>query len=227
MFARIRFLATPWLWLGLSLAIWALGVGGRDLYALPGLVGLVLLGVWLRTGDLKGLWKKVAAFPGRQHKLVLAGYAGLATVFVATTVLKLYSFRWSVFDVGIYSNVVFHYEQGQVHSSFLGMSAWADHFTPSLAVLAPGFWIIPSAHWLTLGKCVAYLVTPLLVWWWLRQVPERRESARPLAVAFGGLWLLFYAPAVNSRIFEFSPSSLAPPLSWSRLPCWSANVGFG
>ena len=160
MFARIRFLATPWLWLGLSLAIWALGVGGRDLYALPGLVGLVLLGVWLRTGDLKGLWKKVAAFPGRQHKLVLAGYAGLATVFVATTVLKLYSFRWSVFDVGIYSNVVFHYEQGQVHSSFLGMSAWADHFTPSLAVLAPGFWIIPSAHWLTLGKCVAYLVTP-------------------------------------------------------------------
>lgn len=133
-------------------------------------------------------------------------------MFVATTVLKLYSFRWSVFDVGIYSNVVFHYEQGQVHSSFLGMSAWADHFTPSLAVLAPGFWIIPSAHWLTLGKCVAYLVTPLLIWWWLRQVPERRESARPLAVAFGGLWLLFYAPAVNSRIFEFSPSSLAPPL---------------
>ena len=30
-------------WLLLSLFIWLLGVGGRDLYALPGLIGFILL----------------------------------------------------------------------------------------------------------------------------------------------------------------------------------------
>ncbi|SVC48318.1 uncharacterized protein METZ01_LOCUS301172, partial [marine metagenome] len=30
-------------WLSTSLFVWMLGIGGRDLYALPGLIGLIFL----------------------------------------------------------------------------------------------------------------------------------------------------------------------------------------
>ena len=35
--------AGSYFWLWISLTVWMLGIGGSDLYALPGLIGIILL----------------------------------------------------------------------------------------------------------------------------------------------------------------------------------------
>jgi len=194
-------------WLSTSLIVWIFGIGGRDLYALPGLIGLILL---FRELILKDNSISIFDYTESSRLLVLGLYSALVLIVLTATFLNLYSFRWNIFDVGSYSSVVFNLSHGLNYNSFLQIPATADHFTPSLAIFTPLYQLVPSVHWLTLTKALSYLSVPLIVYFWLKDKTEKNFRFT-LSIGFGLWMLLFYKPAVSSRLFEFSPSSLALP----------------
>ncbi len=183
-----------------------LGIGGSDLYALPALIGLIILfrEIIINDSPLPFFTTSV------NHTLVKVLYFLLILIVLAKTLLSLYSFRWDIFDVGSYSSVVFNFSKGLNFNSFLQIPATADHFTPSLALFAPLYWIEATVHWLTFAKALSYLSLPLVVYYWLADKTESNFKF-VLSCLFGVWMLMLYKPAVSSRFFEFSPSSLAPP----------------
>ncbi|HJL94679.1 MAG TPA: hypothetical protein QF871_05520, partial [SAR324 cluster bacterium] len=131
-------------WLGVCLIVWMLGIEGSDLYALPALIGIILLFKEIIIND-----SPLTLFSSSvNHTLVKVLYLLLILVVLAKTLLSLYSFSWHIFDVGSYSSVVFNLSQGLNYNSFLQIPATADHFTPSLAIFSPLYWIEPTVHWL-------------------------------------------------------------------------------
>ncbi len=197
---------TSYVWLLVSLIVWMFGIGGSDLYALPALIGLFFLFREIVIND-----SPLTLFSSSvNHTLVKVLYLLLILVVLAKTLLSLYSFSWHIFDVGSYSSVVFNLSNGLIYNSFLQIPATADHFTPSLALFVPLYWISATVHWLTFAKALSYLSVPLVAYYWLT---DKTESNFRFNLSFlFGLWmLLLYKPAVSSSFFEFSPSSLSPP----------------
>jgi uncharacterized membrane protein len=197
---------TSYAWFWISLIVWMIGVVGTELYALPALIGLILLFKEIIINDEPLSFVSTS----HNHSLVKILYILLILIVLAKTLLSLYSFRWNIWDVGSYSSVVFNLSQGLNYNSYLQIPATADHFTPSLAIFTPLYWIEPTVHWLTFAKALSYLSVPLVVYYWLT---DKTESNFRLSLSFlFGLWMLMlYKPAVRSSFFEFSPSSLAPP----------------
>ena len=197
---------TSHVWFLISLIVWMLGIGGSDLYALPALIGLIILfrEIIINDSPLPFFTTSV------NHTLVKVLYFLLILIVLAKTLLSLYSFRWNIFDVGSYSSGVFNFSKGLNFNSFLQIPATSDHFTPSLALFAPLYWIEATVHWLTFAKALSYLSIPLVVYYWLADKTERNFRFT-LSCLFGLWMLMLYKPAVRSGFFEFSPSSLAPP----------------
>ena len=197
---------TSYFWLWLSLIVWMLGIGGSDLFALPVFIGLILLFKELIIKD------RPLPFISKtfNHSIVKIFYILLILMVLVKTLLSLYSFRWNILDVGSYSSVVFNLSNGLNFNSFLQIPATADHFTASLVIFAPLYWIVATVHWLTFAKALSYLSVPLVVLFWLKNKTDKNWW---FVVSFlFGLWMLMlYKPAVRSSFFEFSPSSLAPP----------------
>jgi uncharacterized membrane protein len=200
----------PWtassIWLSLSLIIWFLGVGGRDLYALPSLVGFILLFIEVLKKQSLSLSFSFIFKPS----FIILNYIIVSIVVLLTTILSLYSFRWNIWDVGSYSSAIFNLSKGLNFNSYLQLPASSDHFTPSLAIFVPLYWLYPSVHWLTVAKALSYLSVPAVVYWWLKDKTDKKNCLA-LSSVFGIWLLLLYKPAVNSRLFEFSPSSIALP----------------
>ena len=197
---------TSYFWFWISLIVWMLGIGGSDLYALPALIGIIIL-----FREIIIIDRPLPFIPlsfNTSPFIIL--YLLLILIVLAKTLLSLYSFRWDIFDVGSYSSVVFNFSKGLNFNSFLQIPATADHFTPSLALFAPLYWIKATVHWLTFAKAISYLSIPLVVYYWLADKTE--SNFRFTLSCLFGLWMLMlYKPAVRSGFFEFSPSSLAPP----------------
>ena len=193
-------------WFMIALIFWMFGIVGSDLYALPALIGIILLFKEIIINDRHLPFVSTSI----NHSLVKVLYCLLTLMVLVKTLLSHYSFSWNVYDVGSYSSVVFNLSQGLNYNSFLQIPATADHFTPSLAIFSPLYWIEPTVHWLTFAKALSYLSVPLVVYYWLK---DKTESNFRFILSFlFGLWMLMlYKPAVRSSFFEFSPSSLAPP----------------
>ena len=197
---------TSYIWFWISLIIWMFGIGGPDLYALPALIGLILLFRELIINDDPLPFNSTSL----NHSIVKIFYVLLILMVLVKTLLSLYSFRWNVFDVGSYSSVVFNFSNGLNYNSFLQIPSTADHLTVSLAVFVPLYWIVASVHWLTIAKALSYLSVPFVVFIWLKNKTD--NNYRFLISFLFGLWMLMlYKPAVRSIFFEFSPSALAPP----------------
>ena len=197
---------TSYIWFCISLIIWMLGIGASDLYALPALIGLILLFRELIINDNPLPFNSTSL----NHSIVKIFYVLLILMVLAKTLLSLYSFRWNIVDVGSYSSVVFNFSNGLNFNSFLQIPSTADHFTVSLALFAPLYWIVATVHWLTFAKALSYLSVPLVVLFWLKNKTD--NNYRFLISFLFGLWMLMlYKPAVRSSFFEFSPSALAPP----------------
>ena len=197
---------TSYFWILISLIVWMLGIGGSDLYALPALIGIIIL-----FREIIIIDRPLPFIPlsfNTSPFIIL--YLLLILIVLAKTLLSLYSFRWDIFDVGSYSSVAFNFSKGLNFNSFLQIPATTDHFTPSLALFAPLYWIKATVHWLTFAKAISYLSIPLVVYYWLADKTE--SNFRFTLSCLFGLWMLMlYKPAVRSGFFEFSPSSLAPP----------------
>ena len=207
------------LWLGITLILWWLGIAGRDIYLLPAIVFLGICIFQIRKGEFSN--NSINWINDYSNKRCLIAFYWIHVgLYLLTTILKYYSFRWNIWDVGSYSNMLFNISQGRFYSSYLGSHNWADHFTPSLSPLSLFYSLAPSTHWLTLAKTIAYLSVPLLIYKICRESFQNKERAWSVTVILGAAWMLFYAPALNSLYYEFQPSALAPPFILYAFLCF-------
>jgi len=207
------------LWLGITLILWWLGIAGRDIYLLPAIVFLGICIFQIRKGEFSN--NSINWINDYSNKRCLIAFYWIHVgLYLLTTILKYYSFRWNIWDVGSYSNMLFNISQGRFYSSYLGSHNWADHFTPSMSPLSLFYSLAPSTHWLTLAKTIAYLSVPLLIYKICRESFQNKEQAWSVTVILGAAWMLFYAPALNSLYYEFQPSALAPPFILYAFLCF-------
>ena len=206
-------------WLGITLLLWWLGIAGRDLYLIPAIVFLLASVFQIIIGKFSN--NSINWIIDYSKKRYFIGLYWIhAGLFLATTILKYYSFRWNIWDVGNHSNMVFNISRGTFYSSYLGVHNWADHFTPSMSPLAFFYLLNPSTHWITLAKTFSYLSVPFLIYKICKESFSEKEKAWIVALFIGAAWMLFYSPAVNSLYYEFQPSSLAPPFVLYAFLCF-------
>jgi len=207
------------LWLGITLLVWWIGLGGRHLYLLPALIFLLIYiyRIW-KNKPLKIHFNLTKTFLGKKWLIII--FLVHVALFLAITILKYYSFSWNVWDVGSFSNILYNISQGRFYSSYLGTHNWGDHFSPSMSPLALFYLWLPSTNWVTLAKTVAYVSVPPLIYQICREFFDNKEKAWFVTVILAVAWMLIYAPALNSFFFEFQPSSLAPPFILYAFLCF-------
>lgn len=207
------------LWLGITFIVWWTGFAGRDLYLLP---AIIFIGMYLyhirkkRPLIISTNW--ISSPSGKKWLIII--FLAHVVLFLAITVLKYYSFRWNVWDVGNFSNKLYNISQGRFYSSYLDSHDWADHFNPSISPLALLYLLIPSANWVTLAKTIAYITVPPLIYQICRESFDNKERAWLVTVILASAWMLLYAPALNSLYYEFQSSSLAPPFILYAFLCF-------
>ncbi|MEK9669047.1 MAG: DUF2079 domain-containing protein [Deltaproteobacteria bacterium] len=199
--------------LGGAALIWFLGIGGRDLYLLP-------LLCWLPFAGWR-IWKGKAIFlitwPSQRLIDRAFSYGKWALgifflLFCLRAVLRYLSFQWNIWDSGIFSNVIYNMSQGELWWSHYEVHPWADHFTPSIGILAPFYWIHPHFVWIVLAKILSYTLVPLGFWQVAKNLNQPVERAIALTILVSSAWLLWYKPTVSSLWYEWQPSCLAPPV---------------
>jgi uncharacterized membrane protein len=102
--------------------------------------------------------------------------------------------------------------QGELWWSHYEVHPWADHFTPSISILAPFFWIYPHFIWVVLAKILSYTLVPFGFWQLAKYQNQKVERAIVLTLLVSSAWLLWYKPTVSSLWYEWQPSCLAPPV---------------
>jgi len=205
----------------LGILVWWSGLGGLDLYAVPVLIGvLFLIFQIINNNDFQ------RTFFGQNLELIRLGKKTLLTllflhgvVMSLTSVFKLYSFQWNIWDVGIYSDILFNIANGSFYSSYYLAHNWGDHFTPSMSFISLFYHLLPSAHWMTLSKVFAIVISPILIWKICENIFEEKNQIYCVGLIISLFWLFFYSPIVNSSFFAFHPSSLAAPAIFYAFIC--------
>ncbi|MBF0238804.1 MAG: DUF2079 domain-containing protein [SAR324 cluster bacterium] len=196
--------------------IWWLGPGGDDLFLLPVLFWFVYSMSLLQQNQtvvmahsIKLMMDWCVSASGKRKLILVLILQSL--VWLCFSILKYYSFQLHIWDSGIYSNILYNLSRGDFYLSYFNEHNLADHFTPSLWVLAPLYKIYPSIHWLMLAKTLAYVFTPVLFYRLSHLIYRSENKAWLVSLFLGSLWLLFYTPVVSSMRYEFQVTSLAPP----------------
>ena len=205
----------------IGILVWWSGLAGRDLYMVPVLVGLLIMAFQLcRTNSFKQIFgnsDKIITWATHRTLLWMLFLHGV--VLTVTAVFKLYSFQWNIWDVGIYSDILFNTSKGSFYSSYNFAHNWGDHFTPSMSFISLFYWIYPSSHWMTLSKVFALIISPLMIWKICDNVFTEKNQVYYVGLLLSLFWLIFYAPIVNSLYFAFHPSSLAAPAIFYSFLC--------
>ena len=130
-------------WFILGLLVWWSGLAGRDLYLVPVLVGILIMAFNVfRANSFQHIFgnnETIMTWATHRTLLWLLFLHGL--VLTATAVFKLYSFQWNIWDVGIYSDILFNTSKGSFYSSYNLAHNWGDHFTPSMSFISLFYWI--------------------------------------------------------------------------------------
>lgn len=121
--------------------------------------------------------------------------------------VKYFSLAYGMYDTGNFAHLIFNISSGRgFYHYVLQTSAWSDHFTPNLALLAPLFWIKPTIVWLPIVRLIAYLAC-LPILWKISKFYLVDTRCRYLVLI---LWLINYA-LLKMLSWEFHVSSLALP----------------
>ena len=206
--SQVEFFKKPFFWFSTGVFFWFFGFFGRDFYFLFFIFGFIFFYInYIRNKNkLDDFFQKITP-----NKILLL-WISYSIVTVIHQFLKFYSFKWNVLDVGSYSNAIYNGSYFLNFNSFLQIPALADHFIPSLYLFSPLYLIYPSVHWITIAKTFSSLITPILVYFWIRDKIENKNEKLWICFFFGTTLLLIYEPSINSYNFEFSPSSLALPI---------------
>ena len=205
----------------LGILIWFSGLAGRDLYLVPVLVGIIIITYQVlhekSFQQIFGQRSLNVTYLTSRKLLFLLLFHGL--ILISTTVFKLYSFQWNIWDVGIYSDILFNTSKGIFYSSYNLNHNWGDHFTPSMSFISLFYLIYSSSNWMTLSKVFALIISPFFIWKICDNVFTKKNEVYFVGLLLSLFWLFFYAPIVNSSYFAFHPSSLAAPAIFYSFLC--------
>ena len=143
--------------------------------------------------------------------------------YAAFSSYRHYLFNSATYDLGIMDQTVWNTSQGRLFESSLvyaetGKNTFlAVHFQPLMALLAPLYWIQPSAYWLVITQSVflGLGAIPLFSF-------ARRDLQSPLAGIVLALAYCLYPPMGYVNRFDFHPEAMAIPLmlsAWYAIRC--------
>lgn len=113
-----------------------------------------------------------------------------------------------VFDLGIYDQMIWLASQGKrLYSTILDMPFFADHFTISLVLLSPLFWLWNNVKALLIFQAVFVSIGAYPIYLLAKQKTKDKMVALCLALAY----LMFYG-IQNAIAYDFHPIVLATAL---------------
>ena len=102
------------------------------------------------------------------------------------------------YDLGIYTQVLWLYSQFEVPlSSIRGTNIWGDHFAPSFMLLAPFFWLYPSAITLLVLQSLVVVSGAIPLGFLARKLVPHKIF--PFSIQFS--YLLFFG-VQNALLFD-------------------------
>lgn len=141
----------------------------------------------------------------RRINLLVFFFGLLYSFFSIARHLRFESFG---FDLGIYDQVIWLASRGlPLFSSLLDYHAWGDHFTPTLVLLAPLYWLWESPLVLLFFQAffAAFGAVPIYL------LAQKKIKDQTLAFSLTLAYLLFFG-LQNALAFDFHPIVLAATL---------------
>src|SRR4029077_10303888 len=135
--------------------------------------------------------------------MVVAGAAG----FSAISLFRYVPFGANGFDLGIQDQTVWGYSRLEmIPNTVLGVpNLLGDHFNPILIVLAPFYWLWPSAATLLVAQAVLLAVAVIPIYLW-----AVRRVGYVAGLCFLGSYLLFWG-VLAGVVFDFHHVVFAVP----------------
>ncbi|MDR8414955.1 DUF2079 domain-containing protein [Nonomuraea sp. 3-1Str] len=136
-----------------------------------------------------------------------------ATAYAAVGLVKLATFRASVFDLVIFDQTVRNYAHfrppyapavGAIHGRGLDYLQLADHFSPAYALLAPFYWVHDGPESLVVAQALLFAAAIPFVWLFTRRVLGT-GPAYLVAVAYALSWPVAQAIAFDVHEVMFVP----------------------
>jgi uncharacterized membrane protein len=127
--------------------------------------------------------------------------------YSALSLFRHWHFQSSGFDLGIADHAVWHYSRFEIPSDTISHfnNLLGDHFDPTLALLAPLYWICPHVEILLVAQAVL-LTIPLFPIYLFTRKRLGRFAALCFAVSYAMLWEL-----QAEALFDFHELTLAVP----------------
>ncbi|MEV0200492.1 DUF2079 domain-containing protein [Nonomuraea sp. NPDC050691] len=148
------------------------------------------------------------------HRLGVGLIALLSAAMYATVgLVKLATFRASIFDLVIFDQAVRNYAHfrppyvpavGAFHGRGLEYLQIADHFSPAYALLAPFYWIHDGPESLVVAQALLFAAAIPFVWLFTRRVLGT-VPAYLVAVAYALSWPVAQAIAFDAHEVMFVP----------------------
>ncbi len=135
--------------------------------------------------------------------MIIAGAAG----FSAISLFRFVHFGANGFDLGIQDQTVWGYSRLEmIRNTVLGVpNLLGDHFNPILMVLAPFYWLWPSAAAVLVAQAVLLAVAGIPIYLW-----AARRVGHVAGLAFLGSYLLFWG-VLAGVVFDFHHVVFAVP----------------
>jgi len=165
----------------------------------------------LAPADLAVVPAPSAALPPSRRTLANATAAAMtiagAAGFSAISLFRYVHFGANGFDLGIQDQTVWGYSRLEmIRNTVLGVpNLLGDHFSPILMVLAPFYWLWPTAATLLVAQAVLLAVAGIPIYLW-----GSRRVGYVAGLAFQGSYLLFWG-VLAGVVFDFHHVVFAVP----------------
>jgi uncharacterized membrane protein len=168
---------------------------------------------------LRHLLRPYVLRPRTPRRWVWGGVVIYTVVLSFITVTRHENLRTHAVDLALYDQMVWAIATvGAPWSTLPDLHGWGDHFTPILYVMAPMYWLLPSAVTMLVVQCVALAVGAFAVWGLGRRALGDDRAAALLAV----LYLL--NPSLHGiNLRDFHPQAMAIPLLLAALYCFETD----
>ena len=165
------------------------------------------------VATLRHLLRPYVLSPRAPRRWVWGGVVIYSVVLSFITLSRHYNLRTHAVDLALYDQMVWAIATvGAPWSTLPDLHGWGDHFTPILYLMAPLYWVRPSAVTMLVVQCVALAAGAFAVWGLGRRALDDDRAAALLAV----LYLL--NPSLHGiNLRDFHPQAMAIPLLLAAL----------